>query len=930
MNNTSNSTLKSKLTLGFSIVIALFVIFSIVVFTTLNSLNKKELNSEKSSHVQQAINNLKYNILKDKYIVTELVKTENEVELLELSTAHLNNANDTKQNIAILANISNDLSWGEQYKVQKKDLASLSSEIKSAFENKLNSHFNSIQNEVKSKVNISRLITSKPELAKNLLIVRGNINQLKKDYTSVSKEIIDEIEKANINNQFIISTSISDYDSASLNANTIIWISAIVCILIALFFAFAITKKIKTSLGADPKVLENFINQITSGIISAKAPGKEGDENIGLSKSLKDLGTSLSEVVEFANEIGNGNLNANLALLSPKDELGAALLKMKEQIISEKSKSEAGQREIEARIKLMDEMCIVSEVDLKGYITYVNDKHCEVSQYSREELIGQNQNIVRHPDMDKAIFKDLWSTVGRGQIYRGIIKNKKKDGSPYYVDGVFAPVLGENGKPIKYIGVRYENTDVTIEKQNSEAIIDSINASFAYIEFDLKGNIITANDIFLTILGYSLNEIEGKHHRIFVDPTHSNSSAYLKFWEDLNKGIVKNELFKRISRSGKEIWIQAVYTPVKDEMGRIVKFVKIATDVTLATEAAQDTQIASEEATRVLALLAKGDLTHKYSVDTKGDLKLMGESLNKTIDTLNDLISTVISNAENIASASTQMSSSAQQLSEGAIEQASSVEEISTSIEEMTTNIQQNTSNSRQTEKISTQAASEIIESKESVLETVDSMKTIASKISIIGEISRQTNLLALNAAVEAARAGEHGRGFAVVAAEVRKLAERSQLAATEIDEVSNRSVSVAQRSGEMLNQVVPNIQKTSDLVQEITASSVEQSSGAMQINSAIQNLNNVVQENAATAEQMAASAEELTTQAENLQNSVSFFKIENKVSNNLNRKVDVIKTQVATKKQEEIKTKPNLKSKSAFTIKLDGPDSFDNDFTSF
>jgi methyl-accepting chemotaxis protein len=729
---------------------------------------------------------------------------------------------------------------------------------------------------------------------------------------------------------------------------------------------------------AEKEYLVNVIVKLTIGDIDFNIEENKLNDFQLVSK-LKDLQKNLKAKIDFSTKLISDDFSADLDLVSDKDELGVKLNLVKSKLIEQKEITEQQQREIETRMKLVDEMCIVSETDLKGYITYVNDKHCEVSQYKREELMGQNQNIVRHPDMDKAVFKELWATVGRGQIFRGPVKNRKKDGTPYYVDGVFAPVLGPNGKPIKYIGVRYENTDITIEKQGLDGVVDALNTSFAYIEFDLKGNVLTANDNFLGALGYTLNEIVGKHHRIFVDSEYANTSAYTRFWEELGMGIPQNDLFKRITRSGKEIWIQAVYSPVKDEMGRIFKFVKIATDVTAATEASfatqkasaevtrvlksighgdltqkysidsiaelkemgdslnhtiellntqklaeVETQMAAKEVSRVISALASGDLTQKYSIESTGDLKTMGESLNKTIEVLNDLISKVITNAENIASASVQMSTSAQQLSEGATGQASSVEEISSSMEQMTANIQQNTSNSRQTEKISTTAAVEIQESKESVLATENSMKLIASKISIIGEISRQTNLLALNAAVEAARAGEHGRGFAVVAAEVRKLAERSQLAATEIDEVSAKSVYVAQQSGKMLSDVVPNIQRTSDLVQEITASSIEQSSGAEQINSAIQNLNNVVQENAATAEEMAAGAEELSAQAEELSDAVSFFKIEGS---------DLKKTKPSKPSIPSIKTvKTHFNSKplkhSSFEIQLN--DSLDSEYTQF
>jgi methyl-accepting chemotaxis protein len=588
-------------------------------------------------------------------------------------------------------------------------------------------------------------------------------------------------------------------------------------------------------------------------------------------------------------------------------------------------------QENQARLDLVDQLCIISETDTKGFITYVNDKQCEVAQYSREEMIGSNMNMVRHPDTPKAVFKEMWSTIGRGQVFTGFIKNRRKDGTPYYIFGAFGPVLGADGKPKKYMGIRVDLTDSTVEKLQAEGMVNAVDTSYASIEFEKDGTIITANKNFLATIGYSLNEIQGKHHRMFIETNSANSQEYTQFWRDLGDGIPKNDLFKRISKSGKVVWLQAVYSPVFDDMGKVVKILKIASNVSDATDAAIETKQAADEVTRVLQSVAEGDLTQKYEIETNGDLKVMGDSLNRTIDVLSDLISTVVTNAENIASASIEMSSSAQQLSEGATGQASSVEEISSSMEEMTANIQQNTSNSRQTEKISTQAAADILVSKDSVLETVNSMKTIASKISIIGEISRQTNLLALNAAVEAARAGEHGRGFAVVAAEVRKLAERSQQAATEIDEVSSRSVDIAQKSGEMLFEVVPNIQKTSDLVQEITASSVEQSSGAEQINSAIQNLNNVVQENAATAEQMAASAEELSAQSDILQEAVSFFKIKGDKTQGHTSKV--IKNKPVKKSTTIVSKTSSSRSNSnsgKVDIKLGGPDNLDNDFMEF
>ena len=236
--------------------------------------------------------------------------------------------------------------------------------------------------------------------------------------------------------------------------------------------------------------------------------------------------------------------------------------------------------ELKVRAEITNMTSIVSESDLKGDILNINEKFCELSQYSREELIGKPHNTTRHPDMPKDVFKQLWGTIGKGKPFRGIIKNRKKDGNPYYVDAVIAPVLGANGKPIKYIGVRYDITAAEIERQNAKGVLDAINSTYAFIEFDTDGNVLLANQIFLSSMGYRLDEVQGKHHRTFVPADYAGSQEYRNFWQDLKNGITKSDTFRRITKEGKDIYIQAVYAPVKDEMGRIFKVVKIATDVT--------------------------------------------------------------------------------------------------------------------------------------------------------------------------------------------------------------------------------------------------------------------------------------------------------------------------------------------------------------
>ena len=578
----------------------------------------------------------------------------------------------------------------------------------------------------------------------------------------------------------------------------------------------------------------------------------------------------------------------------------------------------AVQAELQVRTAIMDVTSIVSEADKKGDILSVNEKFLQVSKYPRHELIGHGHNTTRHPDMPKEVFKQMWQTIGRGEIFRGVVKNRAKDGTPYYVDAVIAPILGENGKPMKYLGVRYDITEAEIERQNARGILAAIDAAYAYIEFDLHGQVLQANANFLGLMGYAAEEVVGRHHRLFVDPAEAQAPAYAQFWRDLAEGRSQTGTFRRVTRSGREVWIRAVYAPFKDEMGRVAKVVKIASDMsaevlanqmlTTAVEQArgvanaavagdlaqripmdgktgavadlcagingmaENTAVVVADLCRVFGALAEGDLSQRITREYGGSFAAAQADANASCERLAEVIDQVRNAADSLTGAADQVSATAQSLSQAASEQAASVEETTASIEIMSTSIMQNSDNAHATDGMAAKASTEAGDGGQAVKQTVTAMRQIADKIVIIDDIAYQTNLLALNAAIEAARAGEHGKGFAVVAAEVRKLAERSQSAAREIGQLAGSSVDMAERAGGLLDEIVPSIRKTSELVQEIAAASAEQSQSAGQISIAMGQLSKATQQNASASEELAATAEEMSAQAAQLQQSVAFF----------------------------------------------------------
>jgi PAS domain S-box-containing protein len=559
---------------------------------------------------------------------------------------------------------------------------------------------------------------------------------------------------------------------------------------------------------------------------------------------------------------------------------------------------------------LREGMTIVSRTDLKGRITYINPDFIEASGFEEAELIGQAHNLVRHPDMPEQAFADMWKTLQAGRPWTGLVKNRRKNGDHYWVVANATPVL-EGGAATGYMSVRTRPT--------REQVAAAEAAYRLFTEGRAKGLAIVEGHV-IKVGGLSALNLPGRALARagmgvkfsllgtgFVGATATaalaaqqaslplaGAAAALLLGTLAVSAVYAGRLIRTLRQAARHLdgFSQGLFDGVIDARGydaraqAMLALKRVQTRLGFELSDAQR-RAREIEARRQAEVLVAQEVSHAVNSATQGNLglriplegkdeffgKLCG-GVNELLDTVSNTIREVRAAAEQLTAASGQVSQTSQSLSHSASQQAASVEETTASLQEIAASVKGNSESATVTDGIATKAAHEARDGGDAVTRTVEAMKSIASKISIIDDIAYQTNLLALNAAIEAARAGEHGRGFAVVAAEVRKLAERSQVASQEIGTLAGSSVTLAEKAGQLLTHMVPSIHKTSELVQEIAAASGEQSDGVAQITTAMNHLSSATQQTASASEELAATAEELSAQAEQLQDLMAFFRL--------------------------------------------------------
>ena len=540
-----------------------------------------------------------------------------------------------------------------------------------------------------------------------------------------------------------------------------------------------------------------------------------------------------------------------------------------------------------AQLTAIDRAYAVIEFDVDGTIVDANANFLAVTGYRLDEVRGRHHSMfVTEENASSSEYRRFWERLRAGEFVEDEFLRYGKGGKKVWIRASYNPIKDEHGKVTKVIKYAAEVSGSKRKAADYEGQIEAVRRALAYIEFKPDGTIIDANDNFLSLMGYTREQIVGQHHRMFVHASEHNSPEYRTFWEQLRGGQFRADEFRRVTSSGSEVWLQASYNPIRDQNGRFTKIVKYATDITNQVVVRAELQRAMDETSRVMKALASGRLTERVEGEFSGDFKQLKDDINGSMEKMHELFIGLVRAATGVETGAQEISKGNADLSRRSEEAASSLEETASSMEEMTATVKQNADNAQKANELVKKASNQAEEGGRVVREAVSAMegvnessRQISDIIGVIDEIAFQTNLLALNASVEAARAGEQGRGFAVVASEVRNLAGRSATAAKEIkDLIMDSSQRVEQgsklvdKSGKTLADIVAAVQSVTEIVGEIAAASAEQASGINEVNNSVTQMDELTQQNAALVEQIAAASESLTKQAEGMKQMIGHF----------------------------------------------------------
>ena len=536
----------------------------------------------------------------------------------------------------------------------------------------------------------------------------------------------------------------------------------------------------------------------------------------------------------------------------------------------------------------------VIEFALDGTILTANGNFLDALGYTLDEVQGQHHRMFCETTYaESQAYKDFWAKLGRGEFQAAEYKRLGKGGREIWIQASYNPIFDADGRPVKVIKFATDITSQKLANSEFQGKVEAISRSQAVIEFALDGTILTANGNFLGAVGYSLDEVEGQHHRMFCEPAYAESKAYKDFWAKLGRGEFQAAEYKRLGKGGREIWIQASYNPIFDADGRPVKVVKFATDITSQKRTNSEFQGKVEAIGRSQAVI-EFDLEGSILSANENFLATLGYGLDEVqnrhhrmfcddkyarSDAYRDFWTRLgrgehfggrylrygkggraiwiqatynpILDAEGrpykvvkFATDITAQVELEQRIKDQAGAMGASVAGLTSSIQAIAEETRSADRMGRETQAEAETGAQALQKSLEAMALIEKSSEDISEIVKVISEIASQTNLLAFNAAIEAARAGEHGLGFSVVADEVRKLAEKSSLATKEISKLINESVKrvtlgsdVSRKASDAFERIVSGVGKTTESISEITAATAQQSQVAREVSDMIRDL---------------------------------------------------------------------------------------------